>query len=116
MKKSDIVGLWRIYEMEMYDKDYFNMEVKAYIRIDKNNMGAFQFGLVQGGIDGRLVKSQEGDRFEFTWDGKDECDPASGSGWFTLKSKDIIQGEIKIRLGDVSKFSARKAKKSGDLP
>lgn len=111
MKKSDFVGLWHIYEMEMWDKDYFNMEVKAYIRIDKDNMGVFQFGLVSGGIDGRIVRFQEGGRFEFTWDGNDECDPESGSGWFTLKSKDIIEGEFKVHLGDVSKFSAKRAKK-----
>lgn len=27
----DFVGTWHIYEMEMWDEDYFNMEVQAYI-------------------------------------------------------------------------------------
>jgi len=111
MKNSDILGLWHIHEMEMWDKDYFNMEVRAFVRIDKGNTGAFQFGLVSGGIDGRIIKSKEGYRFEFTWDGSDELDPESGSGWFVLKNKDVIEGEFKIHLGDVSKFSARRAKK-----
>ncbi|MDI6722921.1 MAG: hypothetical protein QMD97_05150, partial [Candidatus Aenigmarchaeota archaeon] len=99
MKKTDITGLWHIYEMEMWDKDYFNMEVQAFIKIDKGMSGNFQFGLVSGGIDGRVVKSQNGDRFEFTWDGNDELDPESGSGWFALKNKDVIEGEFKIHLG-----------------
>ena len=39
-------GTWHIYEMEMWDKDYFNMEVQAYIEINERNLGNFQFGLV----------------------------------------------------------------------
>ena len=98
--------------MEMWDKDYFNMEVRAFMRIDRDNTGAFQFGLISGNIDGRIIKSKEGSRFEFTWDGNNEIDSESGSGWFALKNNDVIEGEIKIHLGDVSKFSAKKAKKN----
>ena len=25
-------GTWHIYEMEMWDEDYFNMELQAYLR------------------------------------------------------------------------------------
>jgi len=48
----DFVGTW-LYKMEMWD--YFNMEVQAYIEIDSNNQGDFQFGLVAGGLHGRVV-------------------------------------------------------------
>lgn len=78
---TDFTGTWHIYEMEAWDEDYFNMDVQAYIRIDPNNLGVFQFGLVSGGLDGKLVDSADGERFEFTWEGNDECDPACGSGW-----------------------------------
>ncbi len=61
---TDFTGTWHIYEMEAWDEDYFNMEVQAYIRIDPNNLGVFQFGLVSGGIDGKLVDSADGERFE----------------------------------------------------
>lgn len=30
-------GKWRITEMEMWDRDYFDMEVEAYIKISPNN-------------------------------------------------------------------------------
>jgi hypothetical protein len=34
-----LVGLWYIYEMEMWDEDYFNMETQAYIEITPSNGG-----------------------------------------------------------------------------
>jgi len=29
----EIVGTWHIYEMELWDEDYFNMDVQAYIEV-----------------------------------------------------------------------------------
>jgi len=107
-KGTAFTGTWHIYEMELWDEDYFNMEVQAYIRIDPNNLGDFQFGLVSGCIDGKLVA--DGERFEFTWEGNDECDPACGSGWIRIKEEDLLEGEFRIHLGDDSTFLARRAK------
>ena len=56
------------------------MEVQAFIRVTSNGSGNFQYGLVSGGIDGEVVKIDNVERFEFTWEGQDECDPALGSG------------------------------------
>jgi uncharacterized protein YndB with AHSA1/START domain len=106
----DFTGTWHIYEMEAWDEDYFNMEVQAYITIEPNNRGYFQFGLVSGDIDGRIVDYAEGKRLEFTWEGNDECDPASGSGWIKLKEKDTLEGEFRFHMGDSSTFLARRAK------
>ena len=109
-KGTDFTGTWHIYEMEAWDEDYFNMEVQAYIRIDPNNLGVFQFGLVSGGIDGKLVDSADGERFEFTWEGSDECDPVCGSGWIRILEENFLEGEFRIHLGDDSTFLARRAK------
>ena len=106
----DFTGTWHIYEMEAWDEDYFNMEVQAYIRIDPNNLGVFQFGLVSGGINGKLVDYADGERFEFTWAGNDECDPAGGSGWIRILEENFLEGEFRIHLGDDSTFLARRAK------
>ena len=108
MKKLN--GLWHIYEMEMWDEDYFNMEVQAYIEIDAKGHGHFQFGLVSGVIDGEIVKDNHRERSEFTWEGNDECDPAFGSGWVELKDEGTITGKIKLHQGDSSTFSAKRAK------
>lgn len=101
-------GLWHITEMETWDDDYLNMEVQAYIRIRRDGGGDFQFGLVSGQIDGEVV----GERFEFTWDGNDECDEASGSGWLEMESRNKLEGEVKIHHGDSSTLAAERAPKA----
>src|SRR4030095_1001833 len=45
-------GLWYITTMELWDEDYLNMEVQAFIRITREGGGEFQFGLVSGQLDG----------------------------------------------------------------
>jgi hypothetical protein len=106
---SKFTGTWHIDTMETWDEDYFNMEVQAYITIDKNNGGEFQFGLVTGAIDGEINKTASGEILEFTWDGSAECDEVSGSGWLKLKDKTTLEGKIKLHHGDSSLFSAKRA-------
>lgn len=113
MKTNEFAGIWHIYEMSEWDKDYFNMEVQAFIKIEKSGRGKFQFGLVCGSMDGRIINHPDGKRFEFTWDGNDECDDASGSGWIMMKGANAIEGEIRIHDGDSSAFKAKRAVPSG---
>lgn len=103
-------GVWHIYEMEEWDEDYFNTEVQAYIKIDQKGLGEFQFGLVSGQMDGEVIKDGADERFEFTFEGNDENDPTSGSGWLRLKDKNNLEGRIKFHLGDSSRFLAKRAK------
>jgi hypothetical protein len=103
------IGTWHIYAMEMWDKSYFNMEVQAFIQIQPENLGEFQFGLVSGGLNGDLERTGPKQRFVFTWEGNDEMDPASGSGWLQLKGESELLGSIKLHHGDRSKFKARRA-------
>jgi hypothetical protein len=86
--------------MDRWDEDYFNMETQAYIEIAPTNGGEFQFGLVTGSIYGDLEDNNGKERFVFTWDGSDEMDEASGSGWLQLSSKDEVDGLIKLHGGD----------------
>lgn len=95
-------GLWHIREMELWDEDYFNMEVQAYIEVDERANGNFQFGLVAGHMSGEIVQDERGEILEFTWEGNDECDEASGSGWLKLKDTDTLEGKIKLHYGDSS--------------
>jgi len=102
-------GVWHIIEMEMWDEKYFNMEVQAFIRVGSDGMGDFQFCLVSGVIDGEEVKTDNAEGFEFTWEGQDENDPVSGSGWLMLAGKDNVKGRIKFHLGESSEFLAVRA-------
>lgn len=104
----DFIGKWHIYEMSMWDEDYFNMETQAYIKIRSNNLGDFQFGLVTGSLDGDVEKLGNKERFSFTWEGYDEMDEASGSGWLELNGNDEVKGLIDFHMGDRSTFQAKK--------
>ena len=75
--ESALIGKWRIIEMELWDTDYLDMVERAYIRFDRQGGGEFVFGVVTGGLDCRHT----GGRVDFTWQGNDEMDEASGSGW-----------------------------------
>ena len=105
----NFTGNWIITEMEMWDAEYINMEVQAYIRIGVDGVGDFQFGLVSGGIDGEVVKLGNAERFEFTWEGQDENDEALGRGWAIIKNNHI-EGRFYFHLGDDSWFTAQKYK------
>ncbi len=104
------VGIWHIYEMELWDEDYFNMEVQAYVEVRPDNLGNFQFGLVSGYLDGYLEDELPKERFVFTWEGQDEMDPMTGSGWMRLQGESEVKGLIKLHLGDRSGFKARRAR------
>lgn len=104
----DFTGIWHIYEMELWDEDYFNMEVQAYIEIKQDNLGKFQFCLVSGEIEGKVVDYGDKKRFEFTFEGNDENDPVCGSGWLELTEKDKLKGEFRFHLGDDSTFLAKR--------
>ena len=103
--KKAAVGNWRITGMEVWDADYFDMEVPAHITIRDDLTGEFQFGLVQGDLDARVSVTDSVTRLEFSWSGFDENDPMSGRGWLEVTS-DQARGRIFIHLGDDSAFTA----------
>ena len=103
-------GLWHIYEMELWDKQYFNMEVQAYIELDAEGFGNFQFGLIMGYLHGQINSDDSGETLEFTWEGGDEDNPASGSGWLRLKEPNILEGQINFHEGESTMFWAERAR------
>ena len=107
MKKSEnvVVGSWRITDMEVWDADYFDMDVPARITIRDDLTGTLQFGLVQGDLDARVGEKDSVARVEFSWSGADENAPASGRGWMDVTA-DQAQGRIFMHLGDDSAFTA----------
>ena len=107
--ENDFVGTWHIDEMSEWDEDYFNMDVRAFIEIQSNSSGEFQFGLVSGSLDGYIENIRGKERLSFSWEGCDEMDEACGSGWLELESPDQIQGTIAFHYGDRSTFEAHRA-------
>lgn len=101
------LGRWRIIEMELWDRDFIDMETEGYFHFEKDETGHFQFGLVQGQIDYRIEKVGEIERLEFSWEGQDENDEALGRGWAFIKNNFLV-GRFYFHLGDNSAFKAKK--------
>ena len=95
--------------MELWDQDFVDMETDGYISFDDDDMGYFQFGLVQGQIGYRIDKTAEIERLEFSWQGQDENDEASGRGWVVIED-DHLDGRFYFHMGDDSWFRAKKSK------
>jgi hypothetical protein len=78
--KGKYIGRWRIMEMEMWDQDYIDLLIPEYFSFDKDYLGYFQFGVVEGQIDYRIEKIGDVERLEFSWEGQSENDAALGRG------------------------------------
>src|ERR1700730_9096475 len=96
-------GKWRIVEMELGDKDFLDMMGPAYIAFDGKAGGEFAFGCVTAGLHCRKTPSG----VDFTWEGNDEMDQASGDGWAEREKDGSLEGEIRFHNGDGSTFKAR---------
>ena len=106
-----IVGTWHITEMSMWDEEFCNMEVQAFVKVQPNGFGAFQFGLVRGDTDGTFDMKEH--NYHFSWEGCDEMDECEGDGWIALDadrdSGDSAHGELSFESGDSSTFKAKRA-------
>ena len=91
-------GRWRIIETPDYD-----MGRPAYIVFQETG-GEFALGCLTGAIRGFC----QGDTVEFTWEGNDEMEPASGTGWADLQDDGSIEGEVSLNNGDDIAFIARR--------
>jgi hypothetical protein len=99
--KNWAVGRWLIESMDQWDRDFIDEEVRGYFEFDTRGSGSFQFGYVQGQIDYRLGERDGKPAVEFSWDGRDEMDPAQGRGWLLFDGQEL-RGMFFIHLGDES--------------
>jgi len=108
-KANPYLGKWRIVEMELWDQEFIDMEKDGFFLFDKDDLGSFQFGLVQGRIDYRIETIGKIKRLEFSWEGQDENDEALGRGW-AIVNGGYLEGRIYFHLGEESWFKAEKIK------
>ena len=101
--KNWAVGRWLIESMDQWDRDFIDEDVRGYFEFDARDSGSFQFGYVAGQIDYRLGERDGKTAVEFSWDGKDEMDPAQGRGWLVLEG-DELKGMFYIHLCDESEI------------
>ncbi len=104
-----VIGSWRIVEMDLWDREALDLLGPAFIDFREDHTGEFRFIAVEAWMDCRGALRDGRQIVEFSWDGSDECDPASGRGWAALDEDGSLVGHIYFHLGDDSGFRARRA-------
>jgi hypothetical protein len=104
---SIFVGSWRIVEMGVWDQDFIDLVQPGMFLIERDLLGSFCFGAVEAEIDWQEEGEGEGAKMEFAFDGFDEGDPVSGTGWARVKGRQM-EGELLFSEGDSSSFRAKK--------
>ena len=101
-----VVGRWRIVDMELWDQDAVDLVAPGFIKFETERMGSFGFIAVQGSMHWREARREGRPGAEFSWEGFDEGDPASGRGWAALEPDGSLSGRLYFHLGDDSGFHA----------
>ena len=101
-----LAGKWRITRMELWDQEAIDLVGPAFIEFGKGQSGSFRFIAVDGWMDCRHTQRNGRPYVEFTWDGNDDCDPASGRGWAKHEKDGSLTGHIYFHHGDDSGFKA----------
>jgi hypothetical protein len=104
-----ITGMWRIVEMDLWDRDAIELVGPGFIEFGEDGMGRLGFIAVQGQLDGRDAERDGRPCVEFTWAGSDEGDEVSGRGWVALADDGSLTGHLYFHLGDDSGFRAVRA-------
>lgn len=116
---SAFLGYWKITWMETWAQKYVDLVVPGYFEFnleDERLMGAFQFGAVVGWLDCRLRDINDTATLEWSWEGRNDTDPASGRGWASIVDGELV-GRIFIHAGDDSAFKAtRQSRPAKRLP
>jgi hypothetical protein len=101
-------GRWRIVEMEVWPDDYLDLIEPAHITFEGGRDGVFAFGAVKGWLDVRYGTRDGAACAEFSWEGHNDADPASGRGWATLGTAGRLVGHLFIHNSDDSPFVAER--------
>jgi hypothetical protein len=101
-----LTGRWRIIEMELWDSETIDLLGPAFIEINADGTGTFQFIAVEGNLDYRFNEPGTDPAVDFSWDGNDDGDPASGRGWINISPDGSLHGRVFFHMGDDSGFRA----------
>jgi len=105
-KAQPFTGTFKITHMDEWDQDFVDEEVPAFIRFDPDGQGAFHFGYVHGDMAVEFTERDGKPAAEWSWEGNDEMDPASGRGWVVLQDDGTLKGMLFFHNGESSGFTA----------
>ena len=101
-----LVGRWRIVEMELWAQEDVDLVGPGFIELARDHTGSIGFIAVEGGVDWREASRDGRPGAEFSWEGHDDCDPASGRGWAVREDDGSLRGHLCFHRGDDSGFRA----------
>ncbi len=99
-----MAGSWRIVEMQLWDPDAMDLVGPAFIELNADGTGHFRFVAVEGFLDCRYGEGGDYPKLEFSWEGNDEGDYASGHGWAQLQTGGLTTRPHLLHTGDDSGF------------
>jgi len=95
--------------MAVWAKDAIDLSGPAHIIFeDEEGMGRFKFIGVTGFTDCRYAERNGRPLVEFSWQGNDERDEASGRGWGVIEDDGKLHGHIFIHCSEDSSFVAER--------
>jgi hypothetical protein len=100
---SEVLGRWRIVEIEGWDTDYIDMLGPGHIQLDREG-GHIEFGAVQISLDCWYSRTGA----HFTFQGSDEGTEVSGDGDADIAEDGALSGEIRFHNGNDMPFIARR--------
>lgn len=100
--RTAIVGKWRITQSEAWPRDHLDLCGPAFLRIDPGGTGEIAFGALTASVDGGFTPSG----VDFEWNGAEEGDQVTGTGWADLRDDGRLEGEIAYDKGDDTTFIA----------
>jgi hypothetical protein len=103
---TTVVGRWRIVEMDLWNQEDVDLVAPGFIEFDSSHAGRLGFIAVEGCVDWRATRRDGRPGAEFSWEGFDEGDPASGRGWVVIEADGSLRGQIFFHSGDDSGFRA----------
>jgi hypothetical protein len=92
--------------MDKWDREAIDLVQSGFIEFTGDGCGSIGFIAVEGELDCRNVARDGRPGVEFSREGHDEYDPASGPGWAVLGLDGSLDGHIYFHLGDDSAFRA----------
>jgi hypothetical protein len=100
------LGAWRIETMQLWAKDAIELLGPGMFIFEDEAFGEFRFIAVRGWMDCRFGERDGKPLVEFSWQGKDERDDASGRGWAVIDETGALSGRLYFHQGDDSAFLA----------
>ena len=85
------LGAWRIDTMELWAKDAIELLGPGAFIFEDEAIGEFRFIAVRGWMDCRFDQRDGKPLVEFSWQGKDERDDASGRGWAVIDENETLE-------------------------